>query len=121
MSSSTETGETPTPGLEPFIGSLAKQIRQQEKKRFWRLVVVTTALTLVMGYLLFRIQTNDMMLRQELVRQCQARNAVLEAQREEWRALAVEADPEERYIWVRVLTSTPPGVNCEEYFLKSRR
>lgn len=112
--------QVPKNELEAFTSTLARQIRQQEKRRFWRLVAVAGALIIVVMFLLIRMQQNDENLRLELTKQCEARNTILDLQREEYRVLSTEADPEERHVWTKILSNLPSNVNCQDYFGKTR-
>lgn len=101
--------------LKDFTSGLAEQIRREQKRRALKIGVFVTVLVMVLLGMIDRMQRNDRDLRTRLIHQCEARNIVLELQREHYRRLVIEADAEERHIWANTLAELPPAQACEEY------
>jgi len=100
-----------------FTQGLARQIKQEEKRRFVRLAIFMTALSVVLLGLLVRMQSNDHHLRELLRDQCIARNEGLDLQRGEYDALVTspQTPMEQRPIWAKILREMPENRRCEDF------
>ena len=99
-----------------FTEGLARTIRAEERKRLWRLLIATA---LVIGILLAMLvlqQRQDRALRVKLADQCEARNVILDLQRDLYRTMTrIDEKPDERAAFAQILSGLPSNRNCADF------